>query len=31
LLKKGEGDTVVLRRPSGEVELTIVSIKYTGE
>ena len=28
LLKKREGDTVVLRRPSGEVELTIVSIAY---
>jgi transcription elongation factor GreB len=31
LLKKEEGDTVVLRRPSGEVELTVVSIRYTGE
>lgn len=31
LLKKGEGDTVLLRRPSGEVELTVVSVKYTGE
>jgi transcription elongation factor GreB len=26
LLKKEEGDTVILRRPSGEVELTIVSV-----
>ncbi len=31
LLKKEEGDTVLLRRPSGEIELTVVSIKYTGE
>lgn len=31
LLKKEEGDTVVLRRPNGEVELTVVSIRYTGE
>jgi transcription elongation factor GreB len=31
LLKKGEGDTVTLRRPSGEIELTVVSVKYTGE
>jgi transcription elongation factor GreB len=31
LLKKGEGDTVLLRRPSGEVELTVVSVKYTGD
>jgi transcription elongation factor GreB len=28
LLKRREGDAVVLRRPSGEVELTIVSIRY---
>jgi transcription elongation factor GreB len=28
LLKKRSGDTVVLRRPSGEVELTILSIRY---
>ena len=28
LLKKQEGDTVILRRPSGEVELTIVSVSY---
>jgi transcription elongation factor GreB len=28
LLKRTEGDVVVLRRPSGEVELTIVSIRY---
>jgi len=28
LLKKQAGDTVLLRRPSGEVELTIVSVCY---
>jgi transcription elongation factor GreB len=28
LLKKEEGDSVIFRRPSGEVELTIVSVKY---
>ena len=28
LLKREEGDTVVLRRPSGEVELTVVAIRY---
>ena len=28
LLKKRAGDTVLLRRPSGEVELTIVSVRY---
>lgn len=28
LLKKRQGDTVLLRRPSGEVELTIVSVRY---
>jgi transcription elongation factor GreB len=28
LLKKKAGDTVVLRRPSGEVDLTIVSVRY---
>jgi transcription elongation factor GreB len=28
LLKKQTGDTVLLRRPSGEVELTIVSVCY---
>jgi transcription elongation factor GreB len=28
LLKRSEGDVVVFRRPSGEVELTIVSIRY---
>jgi len=28
LLRKKSGDTVVLRRPSGEVELTIVSVRY---
>lgn len=31
LLKKAEGDTVILRRPSGEVELTVVSVRYLGE
>jgi transcription elongation factor GreB len=28
LLKKRSGDTVVLRRPSGEIELTILSVRY---
>jgi transcription elongation factor GreB len=28
LLKRREGDAVVLRRPSGEVELTVLSIRY---
>jgi transcription elongation factor GreB len=28
LLKRREGDVVVLRRPSGEVELTVVSVRY---
>jgi transcription elongation factor GreB len=28
LLKKEEGDTVMLRRPSGEVELSIVAVRY---
>src|SRR5580658_5026784 len=28
LLKREAGDTVILRRPSGEVELTIVSVTY---
>jgi transcription elongation factor GreB len=28
LLKKTTGDTVTLRRPSGEVELTIVNVSY---
>jgi transcription elongation factor GreB len=28
LLKKEEGDTIVFRRPSGEVELSILSVKY---
>ncbi len=28
LLKKKEGDTVLLRRPSGEVELTVVEVSY---
>jgi len=28
LLKKEEGDVVLLRRPNGEIELTVVSIRY---
>ena len=28
LLKKRAGDTVVLRKPSGEVELTLLSVRY---
>ena len=28
LLKRRAGDTVVFRRPSGEVELTILSVRY---
>jgi transcription elongation factor GreB len=28
LLKRRQGDVVLLRRPSGEVELTVVSIRY---
>ncbi len=28
LLKRKEGETVLFRKPSGEVELTIVSVKY---
>jgi len=28
LLKKEEGDTVIFRRPNGEVELTILSVRY---
>ncbi len=28
LLKRGEGDVVTLKRPSGEVELTVVRIRY---
>jgi transcription elongation factor GreB len=31
LLKKQVGDTVLLRRPSGEVELTIVEVMYTAD
>jgi transcription elongation factor GreB len=31
LLKRREGDAVVFRRPSGETEVTIVSIRYTSE
>ncbi len=28
LLKKREGDMVVLRRPNGEVDLTVVAVRY---
>jgi transcription elongation factor GreB len=28
LLKRREGDAIVLRRPSGEVELVVVSVRY---
>jgi transcription elongation factor GreB len=28
LLKRREGDTVVLKRPSGDVELTVISVRY---
>jgi transcription elongation factor GreB len=28
LLRRAAGDTVLLRKPSGEVELTIVSVRY---
>jgi transcription elongation factor GreB len=28
LLKRSAGDSIILRRPSGEVELTIVSVRY---
>jgi transcription elongation factor GreB len=28
LLKKEEGDVVLLRRPSGEVEVSVVSVRY---
>ena len=28
LLKRREGDVVVFKRPSGEVELTVVSVRY---
>lgn len=28
LLKRAEGDSVLVRKPNGEVELTIVSIRY---
>jgi len=31
LLKKQVGDTVLLRRPSGEVELTIVEVTYNAD
>jgi transcription elongation factor GreB len=31
LLKRREGETVVFRKPAGEVELTIVSIRYTSD
>jgi transcription elongation factor GreB len=28
LLKRQEGDTVVLKRPSGDLELTVVAVRY---
>jgi transcription elongation factor GreB len=28
LLKREEGDTVVLRRPSGDLELTVMAVRY---
>jgi transcription elongation factor GreB len=28
LLKRREGDTILLQRPSGEVELTVVAVRY---
>jgi transcription elongation factor GreB len=28
LLKRREGDVVVLKRPNGEIELTVVSVRY---
>jgi transcription elongation factor GreB len=28
LLKRREGDTILLRRPSGEVELTVTAVRY---
>ncbi len=28
LLKRREGDTIVLKRPSGDIELTIVAVRY---
>jgi transcription elongation factor GreB len=28
LLKRREGDTVLLRKPSGEVELTVLAVRY---
>ena len=31
LLKRRAGDTVVFRKPAGEIELTIVSIRYASE
>jgi transcription elongation factor GreB len=31
LLKRREGETVVFRKPAGEVELTIVSIRYASD
>jgi transcription elongation factor GreB len=31
LLKRREGDTVLFRKPAGEVELTIVSIRYASD
>jgi transcription elongation factor GreB len=31
LLKRSPGDTVTLRRPSGEIELTIVAVSYRAD
>jgi transcription elongation factor GreB len=31
LLKRREGETVIFRKPAGEVELTIVSIRYASD
>ena len=28
LLKRREGDTILLRKPSGEVELTVLAVRY---
>jgi len=28
LLKRHEGETVILRRPNGEIELTVLSVRY---
>jgi transcription elongation factor GreB len=29
LLKREEGDTVILRRPNGDLELTVVAVRYS--